>query len=475
MFFYFNIVDYMDMKHLFLSLILLTCACNFAPKYTRPELDLPDDTALQDYSVFTRYEWWTIFEDETLDKLEAAALAFNRDLVSAMARVDEARAEAGVVSADSMPRIGYSAGGLRGGGSEAEPDINHYSAGVGASYEIDFWGKQKNLKQAAKARLLESEAMRDVVRLTLTADVAKTYFAILALDAEITTAQRTLSKRQKTVSLLKNKTGGAYEEMNFHLSAALRDFAQINMLEMEKQISALQSALAVLIGGSPAHIAEGKLERGLTLSEVFLVPDIPSGTPSSILQNRPDVRAAEFKLIEAGANIGVARAAYFPAISLTASASVISESLTSLFTGGVWNFFANASGPIFRGGKIRAQVEMQTARQKEMVADYERAVQNAFKETYDAMTENSINRKTFLVLTEREKALAAALAAAQKELSDGKVNYMDVFAIERLLFDTQLARDRALLAQLNSVVDISKALGGGFHYSDAPSNSMHKK
>ncbi len=455
------------MKRALIILLMFTlAACDFASKYKRPALVLPDEQSQEDYSVFTRTKWWEIFEDDTLNTLENTAIDYNKNLVVAAERVNEARAAAGVVAADNMPHIGFRAAGARLGSSDAAPSVNNFSAGAGASYEIDFWGKRKNLNAAAKARLLSSEAQRDTVRLTLTADVAKAYFALRAYDAKLKIASRTLEAREASVRAHNAKfQKDTSAELSLRRVEAERDKVQAFVLDMQESLKRTETALAVLIGGSPKEIAQSKIPRGQELAKINLVPDIPSDVPSSILQNRPDIRSMEFQLIEAGANIGVARAAYFPSISLTAAGSLVSESLVKLFTGGVWNFAASASGPIFEGGKIKSQVEFFNSRQKELVATYEAAVQNAFKEAYDAISANNINRKAYASRASEVDFLQRSMNLADAQYKFAKLPLVDVLDVERALLEAELAQIDAMQEELNSVVDLSKALGGGFKYT----------
>ncbi|MDR0953005.1 MAG: efflux transporter outer membrane subunit [Elusimicrobiota bacterium] len=447
---------------LLLTSVAFIASCNFAAKYKRPDLDLPDQQDLEDYSVFTQQKWWSIFNDDTLNKLEDTALSYNNDLLMAMARVDQARADAGVVTADSKPAVAASAAGLATGGSAAEGEAKDYSAGLAFSYELDLWGKYRNLNQAARARLLQSEAQRDVVRLTLTADVAKAYFTVRTLDSQIATTQRTLDARQETVRIYKTRyENGLVGELDLRRMEAERDSVQASLIELQKTLSQNETALSVLIGGSPRQIVENKIERGKELAEITIVPNIPAEVPSNILENRPDIRVAEYQLVEANANIGVARAAYFPDISLTASGGIQSASLTDLFSGGLWNFAANLSGPIFEGGKIKAQVEEYSAKERELVANYQKTVQNAFKETYDAIVANRLNRQSFNALHSQSKALNRSLDLVKKQYDAGLVSMLDVLDVERNFLQAQIDEASAMQNELNAVVAISKALGGG--------------
>lgn len=441
---------------------LLFSACNFAPKYSRPQLDLPPAADLEKYSVFAQQKWWEMFDDPALDALEEKALQYNKDLVMAMARVDQARAAAGIVGAEAMPSVSATAGGSGAGNASTSALAEDYSAGVGVSYELDLWGKYKNMKESARAKLLATQAEKDVVRLTLTADVARTYFAIRTLDSQIATAKRTLQSRDESVRIYKVRyDNGLIGELDLRRIEAERDSVKATLFEMQKQLSQNETALSVLIGSSPRAIVTNDIERGKELERITLVPDLPAEVPSSILENRPDIRAAEYQLLENNANIGAARAAYFPSISLTAFGGAQSASLSDLFTGGVWSFAGNLATPIFEGGKIKSQVEQYTAKQRELVANYEKVVQNAFKETYDALTANRINRQTYDARQSQSSALKRSLDLVRKQYDAGLVSLIDVLDIERSYLQAQMNEATAIENELNAVVAVSKALGGG--------------
>lgn len=442
------------MRKLLILTSVFLAACSLAPKYERPAMDLPP-TADEDFSIFTQEKWWAIFNDDVLNALEDTALAFNKDLTAAMARVDQARAEAGIATADRMPQIGYKV-------SDASASSAH--VGVSASYELDLWGKYRSQSAAARARLLESEAQRDVVRLTLTSDVAKTYFNIRTLDAQIAVAARTLAAREESVRIYKVRyENGLVGELDLRRIEAERDGVKAQMLEMQKALSKNESALAVLVGSSPRDIVKSDLQRGKELAEITLVPDIPANVPSTILERRPDVRAAEYRLMAANADVGVARAAFFPTIGLTADGGAQSSALMDLFTGGAWNFAASLAGPLFRGGELKNTLEEYSARERELAAAYEKAVQVAFKETYDALNANRIDRQTASARRAQTEALGRSLELVNKQYDAGLVSLLDVLDVERGFLGAQIEEATAMQNELNAVVDVSKALGGGFN------------
>jgi multidrug efflux system outer membrane protein len=422
-------------------------------------MDLPPESNA-DYSVFTKEKWWEVFEDKTLNALVERALVRNQDILAAMARVDEARAAAGIVGADRMPTVGYQAqGAATGTDSTSQED---YSASLFASYELDLWGKYRNSSAAARERLLATEAQKDTVRLTLTTDVAKTYFAVCALDTQVAITDQTLKDRQESVRIYTVRyQNGLIDESALKRMQAERDGVTAALAELKMKLSQNETALLVLTGASPSELAENKIARGQKLSEITLTSLVPSEIPSSVLFKRPDVRAAEHALIAANADIGVARAAYFPSLSLTAGTGSASQSLSNLFSGGIWNFSANITGPLFKGGKIKSSVEQMNAKERQAVAAYQKAVQNAFKETYDALNANRLNREVYAAQRSKAEALKRSLELVNKQYESGLVALLDVLDVQRGFLQAQTDEVSAMQAELNAVVAVSKALGGG--------------
>ncbi len=371
--------------------------CMLGPNYKQPELDLPAGQSSDNFSVFTNAKWWEVFQDPVLDQLEAEALEYNKDLQAAVARVDQARAAVGIATADQLPSLSAAAESGR-AGSQAGSGETQSTANVSVSYELDLWGKYRRLSEAARAQLLASEAARDTIRLTLTADVAKNYFSLRMLDAQLEIAQRTLKARQENVRIYTSRYQNGYcTEVDLKRVEANMASVQAQEQQLRLKIAQTETALSVLVGKSPREMVQNDTARGKSLSEITLIPDVPEGIPSDLLARRPDVRSAEGQLIAANANIGAARAAYFPSIPLTASAGYASGALNDLFTGssGVWAVGGQLLAPIFEGGKIRAENEQAEAQYREMLASYEKTVQGAFKEALDAIAANRINREIF--------------------------------------------------------------------------------
>ena len=462
-----------------LGAVLLLAGCLMGPNYKQPELDLPTGQAADNFSIFTNAQWWTVFDDEVLNQLETEALAYNKDLQAAVARVDEARAAVGIATADQLPSLSAAAQSGR-AGSKAGSGESQSTANVSVSFELDLWGKYRRLSEAARAQLLASEAARDTVRLTLTADVAKNYFALRMLDAQLEIAQRTLKARQENVRIYTSRYKNGYStEVDLKRVEANMASVQAQEQQLRLKISQTETALSVLVGKSPRQIAEGATPRGKKLAEITLIPNVPEGLPSDLLARRPDVRSAEGSLIAANANIGAARAAYFPSIPLTASAGYASGALNNLFTGssGVWAIGGQLLALIFEGGKIRAQNKQAEAQYREMLATYEKTVQGAFKEALDALSANRINREIFESYNQQTVAMQRSYDLTKKQEDAGLIGVTDLLSVEENLLSAEMNLASARNDELAAVVNLSKALGGGWNVQDGfgPYENLVKK
>lgn len=470
------------MKFNQISALLAACVlaggCMMGPNYRKPQVDLPEETASADYSVFTTVKWWEAFNDPILNQMEEEALQYNKDLRVAMARVDEARANVGVAVADQLPGLSVAgetgrAGNARGSGQTQS------TAGAVVSFELDLWGKYRRLSEAARAQLLASEANRDNVRLALTANVARGYFSLRALDEQLNIATRTLQTRQESVRVYQSRYENGYcTEVDLRRIEASMASVQAQQQELKLSIEKAETALTVLLGRNPRAMVQDGVERGQSLAAMTLVPDVPEGLPSDLLARRPDVRQAEGQLMAANANIGAARAAYFPSIPLTASAGYASAALNQLFTGGqqgVWALAAKVTGPIFAGGKIRSQNKAVKAKYVQMLATYEKTVQGAFKEALDAIAANKINRDVFDSYQQQTRAMRRSYDLTKKQEKAGLIDVTDLLNVESTLLSAEMSESSARLNELNSVVTLCQALGGGWNQNDGFSTQEKTK
>ena len=458
----------MKLLNLITACAVLATGCTLGPDYKKPKTDLPQGQAPADYATFTQQNWWQMFGDPVLNDMEDTALKYNWDLQAAIARVDQARAEATIAGANQLPSVSAGAStGREGNASGSGESLSQ--AGLNVSFELDLWGKYRRMKESARAQLLATEAARDTVRLTLTADVAKQYFLMLMLDEQIKIAEQTLAARQENVRIYQNRYDAGYAtEVDLRRVQANMSSVKADLDNLRLQLSKAETALAVLLGKSPRAMMEEKITRGKSLNELTLVPDVPADLPSDLLERRPDVMTAEQNLIAANANIGVARASYFPDISLTAAAGYASNALTSLFTGGsgVWSLGADAVSPIFNGGKIKAENKKAEAQYREILANYQKTLQLAFKEALDAINSNQRYRQIYDSYLAQTKDMRRSYELTKKQENAGLIGVTDLLSVEETLLSSEMSLSTARRNELDAVVDLAKALGGGWTSQD---------
>jgi len=461
-------------------LAILLAGCAVGPDYQRPEFELPQDwraapptSAEPARQADTAGErWWSLYADPVLDRLIDEALAHNADAAVAAARVLEARAVAGITDADLYPTVSAGLSGNRTkstlqGTFPLPPGVpriqNDYRATLNASYEVDLWGKYRRASEAARAELFASESAREALRLSLTAQVAQQYFALIAADAQEGVAQRTLATRGETLSLFaKRLEAGMLSEYDLHQAEAEQASARSQLAALTQARERAESALAVLLGRSPRAVMEGPIERGTPGAVKEVV--IPAGLPSDLLLRRPDLREAEQKLVAANARIGAARAQYFPSIGLTAYLGSESVAFGSLFSGpaGIFQFAAAITQPLWSAGSVRFGVEAAEARREQALAEYRKAVASAFKDVRDTLAAQNAARETLAAETARAAALDKALKQAQLRFDAGIAGRLEVLDVERNLLAAELARIDSERARKAALADIFKALGGGW-------------
>ena len=461
-----------------LSLVTLSGCARFSPDYQRPTVDLPAGWAAAPGgtpAAPAAAQWWKIYGDAELERLIEEALAHNANLSLAVARVDEARAQVGLARADQLPTVSAQFDRSRTGTSRAVAtpfpagfprDTNDYRGTLSVSYELDLWGRLRNLGTAARAELLASESARETVRIALAADVAQGYFALRAFDEQIAVLRRVLASRSETIGLqAKRLQYGDISELDYRQLEAEAAAARAQLPALERQRSAQENALAVLLGRSPRAIYAGAVER--TAEAAGAQPPalgVPSGLPSELLLRRPDLVEAEQRMVANNARIAVARAAVFPSISLTGFLGSESATLANLFTGpaGIWQLAAAATQPIFSGGRQQAGIAAAQARERQALAQYQQAIQNAFKEVRNALVAQAKLREQLEAEGQRAEALRQALRLARLRYDNGLTSQLEVLDAERNLLAAEQNRIDALRAQRAAIADLFKALGGGW-------------
>jgi len=406
-----------------------------------------------------------VFQDPELQQLIRTAIQNNYDVRIAATRILEAQAQLGITRADQLPTIDAGAAAVNERVANQKPinqeyETNANSVGASMVWELDFWGKYRRATEAARANLLATEWAQRAVINTLVSNVAAAYFQLRAYDLQLEISQRTLGSRQESLQLTRTLSdGGAGTMLDVRQAEQLVSVAAETIPDLERRIQQQENFISTLLGNNP-----GPIERGMKLTEQPHLPEVPAGIPSRLLERRPDIRAAEAQLMAANAQIGVAKAAYFPQITLTADSGFQSSALTSLFTGpaGFWTFGGSLAQPIFAGGRIKSGVRLSEARKKEMVLTYQQTIQQAFRGVSDSLI--GYQKSHEYRQRQEELVLAAQDAARLSELRyrGGATNYLEVLTNETNAFDAELGLAQAQLSELVSLVDIYRNLGGGW-------------
>ena len=454
-----------------LTMIMATAlaGCSFAPEYTRPAMELPQ-TWKSDPTHAERIEvqWWRRFDDAVLNTLVEEALGANRDIAAAVASADYARAQLGVARAGLFPLLNGQAQGTQTwvDGSKVTSSIQPpFSAGFGASWELDLWGRLRNAKDAALYQLMAQESAQKGLQLSIAAQVANGYFLLRSLDLQLSTTERTLTTREDALRIYQARySQGLINELDLTRAKTEVETAKTSLYQTRTSLEAAESALAVLLGRSPRAIMEGSAQRGRALEDIPTPPVIPSGVPSELLERRPDIQQAEFALKASNANIGVAKAAWFPSISLTGMFGVISPELHTLLRNPTqtWDYGGSASVPLLDFGKVKSGVEAAEAKQREALASYEKTVQGAFRDMRDALTQQQESSNVVASLERTVKELRLATRLARIRYDNGYSSYLEVLDAERSLFQSEMQLASARSDRLSAIVSVCLALGGGW-------------
>lgn len=448
---------------------LLLSGCSFIPTYERPEAPVPGTyqagaQAPAGTAAAAAVPWKDYFADPRLQTLITAALANNRDLRVAALNIEQARAQFQIRRADQFPGVGLGVNASRGPSATNGDLTNSFSVGLAVSaWEIDFFGRIASLKEQALAQYLASEEGRNAAQVSLVAAVANGWLTLLADEELLNLSRRTLTSREESVRLTRLRLdAGVASELDFRQAESLTQAARATLAQQQRQRALDENALALLLGQPvPADILASL--AGGTLANASAMAALPSGLPSELLTQRPDIRQAEQQLIAANANIGAARAAFFPRISLTAQAGTASGELSGLFKSGSWGFTLAPSLllPIFDAGRNQANLDSSQASRSIAVAQYEKAIQTAFREVSDALAGQSTLAEQSDALQRQAQAEEARLRLADLRYRNGVSSYLDLLDAERSLFATQQGAVQVRLAQLQNQVLLYKALGGG--------------
>jgi multidrug efflux system outer membrane protein len=452
------------------GLLALTACAPVGPNYVRPEVALPAQYPASDPRpagatlAEVPVDWWRLYGDPTLDRLVASGLASATDVRLAIARVDEAEALLREANATLLPGVNASANAGRAGASErggagAVGTGNNFSIAASTSFELDFWGRLRRLQEAAQAQLAATDYARSVVALTLSAGIARAYVNVRSLDAQIAVSDETLRTADDSVAITRRRTdAGIASALDLHQAEGNRAQVAAQMKELRRLRAVSMHQLGVLTAQLDLDLAPADL-RALPSP-----PLPPAGLPSTLLARRPDVRQAEAALVAANAQIGVARAAQLPTISLTASLGLQSGSLAHLVSpgAGVWSVGLGLLGPVVDWGRFQARTEQAEARARQASVQYEASVQAAFREVSDALSNVAFAADVERDLAARVDAASNSLRLATQRYEAGYSAYLEVLDAQRTLNDAQLALVRNRQSFLTFTVDLMNALGGGW-------------
>ncbi|MDT7515012.1 efflux transporter outer membrane subunit [Rhodoferax mekongensis] len=452
-----------------LSAALWLAGCSFIPTFTRPAAPVAPafpqvavaSTPSADIKAAADIEWQSFFKDARLKRLIELSLENNRDLRVAALNIDATRAKLQVARADQLPSVNAGINGSRGPAASGAI-TSSYTAGLSVTaYELDFFGRVRALSQAAQAQLLASEEARKTVQISLIASVANTYLTLLADDELLRITRDTLMTRQESLRLMQLKyDNDSASKLDLSTAQSQLEAAKVSLAQLTRQRATDESALVLLVG----QPLPTDLPAGLGLAEQGFLSDLPAGVPSELLVRRPDVRQAEQNLLALNANIGAARAAFFPRITLTASAGVASSDLDTLFSNGTsaWTFVPQLLMPIFDAGRNKANLEAAKVNKDIAIAQYEKAIQTGFKEVADALAGRATLGEQLQAQTAQLVATQTTMQLTNLRFKAGAASSFDVLEAQRSLFAAQQAQVQVQTQQLQNLVNLYKVLGGGW-------------
>jgi multidrug efflux system outer membrane protein len=462
---------------LILPLVTVLPACLVGPNYNRPKVTVPpdfrgDQGAAQQASL-ADLPWWEVFKDPALQGLIKKSLANNYDLLIAVERIEQARQMAAQTRAQFFPWFDYQAaiGGTRnplgvitGGGQTRSKAEGAVLIGLNASWEADVWGRIRRSNEAAKAQYLATEEARRAVMLSLVSEVAQAYFELLGLDLQLEIAKQNTASFGDTLKLFTQRLeGGVASKLQTSRAGAAEATAAATIPELQRQIELKENEINLLLGQNPGTVA-----RSTKLLDQTLPPDVPSGIPSALLERRPDVLSAEQQVRAANAAIGVAQANFFPQIGLTAFLGRGSSPLANFSSPNaiIWNALARAAGPIYQGGALKAQKRQAIAVWKETALQYQQTALSAFQDVSNALISREQYEATRAEQARAVQAYEESVKVAFERYNAGKASYYEVLEAQQLLFPAQSNLAQTQLNQRLVIVQLYKALGGGWKLQD---------
>ena len=455
----------------FLVLIFaFVSGCAVGPDYKRPSVETPSAWRLEESQAkdLANTAWWEQFDDHVLNDMVSTALKGNKDLLIAAARIEEFVGKYGATRADNFPQVAGAAAASRTRVSESinaplppaydNPYTDHQLVGI-VSWEIDIWGKIRRSTEAARANLLGTEEGQKTVIMFLVSAVAGAYIDLRDLDRELEIAESTLKSREDALHLFELRfDNGVISELELRQAQLEYELALATVPVIQKLVSQQENLISILLGRNPGAIVRGKAIDQLVL------PEVPSGLPSDLLSRRPDIRQAEQDLIATNAQIGVAKAAYFPSISLTGLFGAQSANLSNLFTGPAqaWSFGLPVTIPIFTAGAIGGRVKAAEAVQKQALVRYQQVIQQAYREVNNALIDQSKTREQLQAQKRQVETATSYAKLARLKYDNGYASYLEVLDAERSMFNVQLAHARTQANLFKAFVTIYKSMGGGW-------------
>ena len=464
----------MKMHPPFLSVLLassLIAGCAVGPNYHNPAVPTPSTfrdlkqspEAQAQAASFADLPWWQVFQDTKLQELIRTALLQNYDLQLATERITAARAQVAITRSSLFPQI-QGDGNFTGGNEQTFPAKSNLLLLTGdAAFQLDLFGKLRRATEAARAELLATREAQHTVILTLVSDVASDYFTLLELDLELQITRDTVTTQENSVKLTSFRLeNGVATKLDVLQAQQVLDTANAQIPDLERQIAQQENAISILLGDYPHGV-----QRGLPLEGQFLPPDVPPGLPSALLARRPDIREAEQTLIAANADIGVAKAEFFPQISLTGSGGG-TFGRSELFSGlmashnGIWSYGAQVSQPIFTGGALRGNLHFAKSQYDQALTAYKQAIQVAFGDASDGLIAYQKFREVRVRQEQTVKDLAESVRLSIMRYEGGTTTYLEVLDGQRSLFDAELVLAEARGSEYQSLVQLYRALGGGW-------------
>lgn len=414
-------------------------------------------------------KWWEIFNDETLNALEKEALENNSDLQMAMARIEQAKANLTLSRGNQWPSINL-VGQYQ--NSKTFDTLkkygilsDRYMVGLSASYEFDLWGRYYKDGKSAKTQYLATKAGKDAVVLSLTSEVAKTYFKLLALQAQAEIAQETLKSREESFNVYQSRfKNGVVNELDFRRVEAEMESVRVQVYSLEYVLETVKTSLSVLLGKTPKDIFSAEYKDKKDLKSIVFIPEIPEGITSDVISKRPDIYQAQKQLEALNYKVKSTKTILYPSITLTGMAGYASYELEDLLKSenDTWSYSADLAFPLFTGGKVKGNYKAAKAEYDQELAAYKQTVQTAFKEILDAITANRFNKQILETSLKEEEALEISYKISIKREQAGIASLLDVLDVERSLLQTQISVVDSQLDQINSIIDFCKALGGGW-------------